>query len=63
LGLQWEAFNDKLVIRHEPVRVYRLQTRLLDRYPIVIFVSRAGEILRAELPQGIVLLHDQLVSL
>ncbi len=62
LGLKWEAYSDKLVIRHEPVRVYRLQTRVLDRYPIVIFVSRAGEILRAELPEGIVLLHDRLIS-
>ncbi len=63
LGLKWEAFSDKLVIRHEPVRVYRLQTRVLDRYTIVIFVSRAGEILRAELPDEILLLHDELAGL
>jgi len=60
LGAKWEARYDTLKIGHEPVRVYRLQTRLLDRFLVVLFVSRAGEILRAELPESIVLSHDQL---
>jgi hypothetical protein len=59
-GLNWKARYDTLVIGHEPVRVYRLETRLLDRYPVIIFVSRAGEILRAELPDDIVLVLEQL---
>jgi len=59
---KWDARYDTLTIRHEPVRVYRLDTRLLDRYVIKVFVSRAGEILRAELPNGIVLMHDQLAG-
>ena len=62
LAVKWEARYDILKIGHEPVRVYRLDTRLLDRYGIKIFVSRAGEILRAELPNGIVLMHDQLAG-
>jgi hypothetical protein len=62
LAVKWEARYDTLMIGHEPVRVYRLDTRLLDRYRIRIFVSRAGEILRAELPNGIVLMHDQLAN-
>jgi hypothetical protein len=32
----------------------------LDRFNIVVFVSRAGEILRVELPEGITLANDQL---
>lgn len=58
--LKWEARNDTLTIGHEPVRVYRLQTSLAGRYNVAIFVSRAGEILKAELPEGIVLLHEKL---
>jgi len=61
-GIKWEARRDTLKIGHEPVGVYRLQTRLLDRYAIVIFVSRVGEILRVELPDQIVLIHDQLTT-
>jgi hypothetical protein len=61
-GIKWEARRDTLKIGHEPMGVYRLQTRLLDRYAIVIFVSRVGEILRVELPDQIVLIHDQLTT-
>jgi hypothetical protein len=32
-GLHWTARYDTLTIGHEPVKVYRLETRLLDRYP------------------------------
>ena len=59
-GIKWEARRDTLKIGHEPVQVYRLQTRVLDRYAIVIFISRAGEILRAELPDGMVLVQNEL---
>src|SRR6185295_15454910 len=62
VGLRWEARMEMIRIGHEPVKVYRLRTRLLDRYELSFWVSRAGEILRAELPDGIVLAHDQLGS-
>ena len=63
LGLKWEAHADWFTIGHSPVRVYRLQTRLLDRYQIVVIISRVGEILRVELPDEVVLINDQLTSL
>lgn len=63
LGLQWSAHNDWLNIGHAQVRVYRLQARLLDRYQIVVFVSRVGEILRVELPNGVVLVNEALSNL
>ncbi|HWN97375.1 MAG TPA: hypothetical protein VNT99_20250 [Methylomirabilota bacterium] len=63
LGLRWEARNDSIVVGHNRVRVYRLQTKLLDRYRISLFVSPVGELLRAELPNHIVLVHDQLAGL
>ena len=60
LGVTWTANEDWLMLGHTPTRVYRLQTRLLDRFALVIIVSRAGEILRAELPGEWVLVNDRL---
>ena len=59
-ALQWEARNESDKLGHSSVRAYRLQARLLDRFSAVVFVSRAGEILRVELPDGITLANDQL---
>jgi len=59
-GMVWEARETTLRIGEAQVRVYRLQTRLLDRYPVTLMVSRVGEILRVELPGEVVLVNDQL---
>lgn len=56
----WEARYDWLKLGHTAVRVYRVEARLMDRYKVVLFVSRVGEILRAELPGGVELVNDQL---
>jgi hypothetical protein len=63
LGLKWEGRRDSVLIAHSAVRAYRLETLLLDRYRIAIFVSRVGEILRVELPDEVVLVNDQLANL
>lgn len=63
LGLKWEARNDWFQIGHTSVRAYLLETKILDRFPIKIVVSRVGEILRVELPDEIVLTNDQLITL
>jgi hypothetical protein len=60
--VKWDAHLDTLRLRHESVPVYRLQTRMLDRYPVVVYVSRVGEILRVELPGGLVIVHDLLFN-
>lgn len=57
---KWEARQDSVKIGHSLVRSYRLRTRLLGKYEIVIFASRVGEILRVELPDEVVLVNDQL---
>ena len=62
LGLTWQAHNDWLSIGHTYARVFRLQARLLDRYEVVVFVSRVGEILRVELPNEHLLVNDALVG-
>ena len=59
LGLNWEARQDSLKFGHSRIRVYRLSARLLDRYPLVILVSRTGEILRMELPNDLTLVNLQ----
>lgn len=63
LGLKWEARNDSLKIGHSQTRVYRLQARLFDRYQAVVVVSRVGEIMRVELPNGILLVNEALTAL
>jgi hypothetical protein len=63
LVLNWEARNDWLKIGHSQVRVYRLQARLLDRYRVVVIVSRVGEIMRVELPNGLSLANEALTNL
>ena len=63
LGLKWEARNDWLKIGHSQARVYRLQAPLLDRYQVVVIVSRVGEIMRVELPNGLLLVNEALTNL
>ena len=60
LGIKWDAQEDSLRIGRTAVQVYRLHTRLMDRYEVTLVVSRAGEILRAELPGDYRLVNDRL---
>jgi len=62
-GLKWDAREDKLKVGGSFMRVYRIQTRILDHFPVLIYVSRIGEILRIELPDEIVLANDALLNL
>jgi hypothetical protein len=57
-ALKWEANTDYMKFGHSKVRVYRLHGKVLDRFEIFIYVSRAGEILWVELPDKIVLSND-----
>ena len=57
--IHWEAHLDRLTIGREFVPAYRLETRILD-HPIVIYASTLGEILRVELPGGVIASFDQL---
>jgi hypothetical protein len=62
LGVKWDAHEDSLRIGRTPVQVYRLHTRLIDRYEINAIVSRAGEILRVDLPGNYQLVNDRLAA-
>jgi hypothetical protein len=54
----WQAFNDTIRYGHNTVHVYRLSAKLWDRFEISLIVSRAGEILRVELPNNLTLKND-----
>lgn len=62
MGLEWEARSDWLRIGATRVQGYRLTARLLDRHEVVVVVSRVGEIMRVELPDGIALVNEVLVN-
>lgn len=63
LGLGWEARNDWLKLGRNPIRVYRIETKLLERFRAVFFVSPIGELLRVELPDDVVLMNEALINL
>jgi hypothetical protein len=60
MDMKWEARFDWLKIGHSNLRVYRLQGRLANRYDVVLHISRLGEILRVELPNGVRILNTRL---
>lgn len=51
--LQWSASHDNLKVGGARLRVYRIAARLFQGYEAVVYISRAGEILKVELPDGI----------
>jgi hypothetical protein len=57
-NIPWEARRDRLMIGHEAVSAYRLETRVLGN-PVAIYVSTLGEILRVELPGGVTAVLDE----
>jgi len=56
--VKWEAHRARLIIGHEPVTAYRVETRVLD-HPVVLYISSLGEILRMELPGGLTAAPDE----
>lgn len=63
LGLQWQARHDTLTVGRNPIRVYRVEARLLDRFKASFVVSPVGELLRVELPNDVVLVNEALLTL
>jgi hypothetical protein len=58
--LKWQAHNDWLTVGYARFRVYRLRAELSEGQEIVIYVSRVGEIMKAELPNDVVVVNDEL---
>lgn len=51
--LQWSAHHDTLRTGNARLRVYRIRAKLFDRFEAVVYVNRAGELLKVELPDRI----------
>lgn len=62
-AIRWEAGFDWMDLGHGSLRVYLLRGKLGDNLQIKLWVSRAGEILRAELPYQIVIVNTELPRL
>jgi hypothetical protein len=63
LGLKWEASLGFVPLGKSSVRCYRLSARLFDRFEVVVFVSRLGELLRVELPDGYLMVNERWATL
>ena len=61
--LTWSARNDRLRIGHNRVRVYRVKVKLFNRFEGVAYFSRAGEVLKVTLPDGMVLVNEALPNI
>lgn len=59
-GLEWVAATDQFKVRQTSVPAYRLSSRLFEGSSVVLIISRAGEILRVELPDDMVWVNDAL---
>ena len=57
-GIQWQARRDRVKIGLEPLPAYRLETRILD-WPVIVYVSTLGEILRVQLPGDLIATIDE----
>jgi hypothetical protein len=56
-GMEWQAHEDWMQFGHSKVKVYRLETTFLGQHAYV-FISRAGEVLWAELPNKLTLRNE-----
>jgi hypothetical protein len=63
LGVRWTAENASLVLGRNSLRAYRLRATVLNRYHATLYVSPVGELLRAELPDDIVLINNAVSAL
>lgn len=61
--LRWSAWTDRIKLGQSTAQVYRLALNLWEGYEVVILISRAGEILRAELPGKLTLINEALTGL
>jgi len=62
LDLEWVAATDQFKFRQASVPAYRLSARLFEDSSVVLIISRAGEILRVELPDDMVWINDALTG-
>jgi len=61
--LKSTAVNDTLRVGNARLRVFRIHIRFLERFDAVLFVSRAGELLKIELPDQLRIVNSAFPNL
>ena len=59
----WGANQDWLRLGHAKVRTYRIEARLGEGLRATAWISRVGELLKVELPGGVVMMNEALENL
>jgi hypothetical protein len=62
-NLQWTAAQDWMKVGRSRVRIYKVTGRFGGSLEAVAYVSRAGEILKVQLPDNLQLVSDALAGL
>lgn len=62
-GIKWDARQDWFEVSSSRIRAYRLRVHLSENLRVTVFVSRAGEILRADFPDHWTLINEKFTSL
>jgi hypothetical protein len=62
-ALLWTARTDRIQIGRNTTQIYRLELRPMEGYQATILVSRAGEILKVQLPDKLTLVNEALTGL
>ena len=57
------AHHDTLRAGNARLRVYRIRAKLFDRFEAVVYVNRAGELLKVELPDRIRIVNSAFPNL
>jgi hypothetical protein len=58
LQLKWKARDTFLQFGNSRIRVHQVETMLLEKHPVRLWISKAGEVLRAELPNQILVKNE-----
>lgn len=63
INLDWQAYYDNMIVGKTALWVYRVEINLFKRFKAAVNISRAGEILKIELPNNIELINEAFVNL
>jgi len=63
INLDWQSYYDNMTVGKTTMWVYRVEINLFKRFKAAIDISRAGEILKVELPNNIELVNEAFVNL
>lgn len=63
IQLDWKAYHDNMTVGKVNLKVYRVEATIWGKFKVSATISRAGEILKIELPENITLINTALANL